>query len=116
VTIGATVAVTAIPAPATSSANPQPFNINLAITNNGSGLTGVANDRFDIVLSGAPAAWTISAGTPTPVINNGATSNVVVTIHPHGIAAAGMIALSLVVSSRLLTPVAAVVPINVVIS
>jgi murein DD-endopeptidase MepM/ murein hydrolase activator NlpD len=116
VTIGATVAVTMIPAPATSSANPQPFTVTLAITNNGGGLTGVANDRFDIALAGAPATWTISAGTPTPAINNGATRNVVVTVHPHGVAAAGMVAFSLVVSSRLLTQVAAVVPINVVIS
>jgi hypothetical protein len=116
VTIGATVAVTMVPTPATSSANPQPFNITLAVTNSGGGVTGVASDRFDIALGGAPAGWTISAGALTPVINNGATSNVLVTIHPHGTAAAGMTAFSLVVSSRLLTQVAAVVPINVVIS
>lgn len=117
INVGAMVAIiVAPPTPATSSAAPKPFQLTMAISNRGAGLTAVNSDTFAISLQGAPVGWTLAAGTTSGAVANGTTKNVVVRVNPNGVAPAGNVAFALVVASGILTHVAATLPVTVTIS
>jgi hypothetical protein len=126
--------VTPPPSPATTSAAPQPFTLEIEVTNHMARLNDdpadsssyASTDDFHIRLDGAPAAWTVSP-TRTGPIGNGATAatpwggqpppqRVLLTIDPHGVAAAGLHAFEVTVVSNILRQVGVRVPVTAVVS
>ena len=120
--------------PAAASANPQPFTLEIDVTNQTKWLNDnpadstsyVSSDNFHIELAGAPPGWTVSPGRSGPV-SNGATiaqpwggqpqsQRITLTIDPHGAAPAGSHAFEVVVYSAILEQVGVRVPVTAVVS
>jgi murein DD-endopeptidase MepM/ murein hydrolase activator NlpD len=106
------VYVSGPPDPATTSAQPKTFEVDVAITNWTNGLDGVNFDDYHLELAGAPVGWTIArkgaaagTGLRTGPINNGATRQMILIVDPNAVAPVGTHTFEIIVSSDILRQV-----------